>query len=103
MATTTTFHYGSSGSYISIVNDIIAFLLDAGSGLTGRPINEINYEVHYKYSFIPGFICSISASSSYCVQGLAIGQHPHDVAPHDTIAIWQLICFFFRRFGEKMT
>ena len=30
-----------------IVNDIIAFLLDAGGGLTGRPIDENNNDVYY--------------------------------------------------------
>ena len=38
---------GAYSETIRIVNDIIAFLLDAGVGLTGRPIDEINYDVYY--------------------------------------------------------
>ena len=34
---------------VIIVNDIIAFHLDAGVGLTGRPIDENNNGVYYKF------------------------------------------------------
>ena len=42
-----------------IVNDVIAFLLDAGGGLAGRAIDEINDDVYYISTAIASLLLSV--------------------------------------------
>ena len=42
-----------------IVNDVIVFLLDAGGGLTGRAIDEINDDVYYISTAIASLLLSV--------------------------------------------